>query len=271
MNEPVDGHVADDCPRDLPAFEETAHILLVAFTDDDEHPLLRLGEHDLIWRHGVLAARDFRYIDHEAGPPARGRFGAGCREPGRAEVLDARDPIGVVVGEVEAGLHEHLLQEGIADLHCRAQLLEARVGIGAGGKTRGAVDAVAARVGADEHEYVARAFRLRARQAIDGRNPDAQGIHEWIGGVGIFEDHFATDGRDAEAVAISGDAGDDAAEEIAVAGNRIGGQCRVLSTECRDGAEAEGIEDGDRAGAHGEDVTDDAADAGSCALVGLNG
>src|SRR5439155_2636134 len=173
VNETIVGHVADDRPGDLPALEETRDIVRVAFTDDNEHALLRLGEHDLIWRHGFLTARDFRYIDHEAGPPARGRFGAGCREPGRAEVLDALDPIRMVVGKVEAGLHEHLLEEGVADLYGRAQLLEAGVRIGAGSKTGGAVNTVAARVGADKHEEVARAFRLRARQAIDGRNPDA--------------------------------------------------------------------------------------------------
>ncbi len=35
-------------------------------------------------------------------------------------------------------------------------------------------------------------------------------------------------------------------------------------------AEAQGVEQGDRAGAHGEDVAHDAADAGRRALVGLD-
>ena len=227
VNETIVGHVADDRPGDLPALEETRDIVGVAFTDDNEHALLRLGEHDLIWRHGFLTARDFRYIDHEAGPPARGRFGAGCREPGRAEVLDARDPIRMVVGKVEAGLHEHLLEEGVAHLHRGPQLLEARVGIGAGGEAGGTVNTIAAGIGADEHQQVARTFRLCARESIDGRDADAHGVDEWVGGVGAFEEDLAADGRDAEAVAVPGNAGDNAVEEIAVARDRLRAGARI--------------------------------------------
>src|SRR2546425_3195344 len=122
-----------------------------------------------------------------------------------------------MMGEIEAGLHEHLLEEGVADLHGRAQLLEAGVRIGAGGETGGAVNTVASGIGADEHEDVAGALRLRARQAVDGRDSDAHGVDERVGGVGLFEDDFAADRRDAEAVAVACDAGDDAAEEIPVA------------------------------------------------------
>ena len=187
-----------------------------------------------------------------------------------------------MMGEIEAGLHQHLLQEGVADLHGRAQLLEAGVRIGAGGETGGAVNTVAARVGADKHEDVARAFRLRARQAIDGRNSDAHGVNEWVGGIGVFEDDFATDGRDAEAVPIAGDAGNDTAEEITIAGDIcilwLGAS---VTSRVSDGApthrrwgdraEAKRVEDGDGTRAHREDIADDAADAGGGALVGLDG
>ena len=37
-----------------------------------------------------------------------------------------------------------------------------------------------------------------------------------------------------------------------------------------EGAEAEGVHDGERAGVHGEDIAEDAADAGSGALIGLD-
>src|SRR5207244_1203693 len=155
VNETIIGHVSDDRPGDLPALEETRDIVRVAFTDDNEHALLRLGEHDLIWRHGFLTPRDFRYIDHEAGPPARGRFGA------------------------------------------------------------------------DEHQQVARTFRLCARESIDGGDAYAHGVDEWVGGVGAYEEDLAADGRDAEAVAVPGNAGDNAVEEIAVARDRLRAGARI--------------------------------------------
>ena len=92
-----------------------------------------------------------------------------------------------------------------------------------------------------------------------GRDADAHGVDERVRGVGVLEDDLAADGGDAEAVAVAADAGDDAAEEVAVA--------RASSQR----PEAEGVEEGDRARAHREDVADDAADAGGRALVGLDG
>ena len=91
-----------------------------------------------------------------------------------------------------------------------------------------------------------------------GAMPEAHGVDEGVAGVGGGEGDFAADGGDAEAVAVAADAGDDAFEEALVAG-------------LVEGAEAEGVEEGDGAGAHGDDVADDAADAGGCALVGLDG
>ena len=79
------------------------------------------------------------------------------------------------------------------------------------------MDAVAAGVGADEHEDVAGAFRLRAGELVDRGDADAHGVDERVAGVGVLEDDLAADGGDAEAVAVAADAGDDAAEEVAVA------------------------------------------------------
>ena len=163
----------------------------------------------------------------------------------------------VVVREVEAGLHEQLLEERVADLHGRAQLLEARVRVRARGEAGRAVDAVAAGVGADEHEDVAGAFRLRAGELVAARDADAHGVDQRVAGVGVLEEDLAADGRDAEAVAVAADAGDDAVEEVAVA--------RVVERP-----EAQRVEEGDRARAHREDVAHDAADAGRRALVGLD-
>ena len=63
--------------------------------------------------------------------------------------------------------------------------------------------------------------------------------------------------RDADAVTVSSDAGDDAGDEMP--GLRMVGV-----------AEPEGVEVGDGPGAHGEDIAQDAADAGRRALVGFD-
>ena len=73
-----------------------------------------------------------------------------------------------------------------------------------------------------------------------------------------MEVDLARHGRNANAVAVVRDAGDDVLEQIAVAG-------------IVEGAEAEGVEVGDGARAHREDVAQDAADAGRRALKRLDG
>jgi hypothetical protein len=75
-----------------------------------------------------------------------------------------------------------------------------------------------------------------------------------IGGV---EHHLAADVGQAQAVAVAADAGHDARQDA----GRVGGV---------EGAEPQRVHDADRAGAHGEDVADDAAHAGGRTLVGLH-
>ena len=86
---------------------------------------------------------------------------------------------------------------------------------------------------------------------------DAQRVDEGVALVGGVELGFAADVGQAQAVAVAADAGDDAVDDA----RRVG----VV-----DGAEAQLVHDGDRAGAHGDDVADDAAHAGGRALVGLD-
>ncbi len=161
-------------------------------------------------------------------------------------------------GELEARLHEELFHERVADLDGRAHLFEAGIGVGTAGEAAGAVDTVAARVGADEKEDAAGALRFSALELGSLGDTDAHGVDERVAGEGRREEDLAAHVGDAEAVAVAADAADDAVEEVAVAG--------VVGR-----AEAERVEDGDGVGAHGEDVADDAADAGCGALVGLDG
>ena len=75
--------------------------------------------------------------------------------------------------------------------------------------------------------------------------------------VALVERDLAADRRDADAVAVAADAGDDAGEDAA----RLRGVER---------AEAQRVEQRNRPRAHREDVADDAADAGRRALIRLD-
>src|ERR1700730_7079331 len=68
---------------------------------------------------------------------------------------------------------------------------------------------------------------------------------------------LAADGRDADAIAVAADPGNDPGYEMP--GPRVAGA-----------AETERIEDRDRSRAHREDIAQDAADAGRGTLIGLD-
>ena len=87
--------------------------------------------------------------------------------------------------------------------------------------------------------------------------PNAHGVHEGVVVVAGREGYLAADVGDADAVAVPGDALDDAVEEAP-------GALGVGR------AEAQGVQQRDGAGAHREDVSDDAADACRRALEGLD-
>ncbi len=86
---------------------------------------------------------------------------------------------------------------------------------------------------------------------------DGQRVDQRIALVHRVEVGLAADVRQAEAVAVKRDARDDTVDDT---------RCVGLF----DGAEPQLVHDGDRAGAHRDDVAHDAADAGCRALEGLD-
>ncbi len=222
--------------------------------DDRQHPLLRLAGEHLVRRHGRLAERNAVEVDgHAAAPGGRGLGERAC-QPGAAEVLDAGDQPGVV--HLEARLDEQLLGERVADLHARplggAALVERRAG-----QHAHAADAVATGLGAEQDDHVADAARGAGLQPVGGEHAEAEGVDERVAGVRLVEGDLAADVGQAQAVAVAADACDDARQHAAGVG-RVGR------------AEAERVHDEDRPRAHGEDVADDAADAGRGTLVRLD-
>ena len=96
-----------------------------------------------------------------------------------AHVLHADAGIGR--HDLEAGLEQQLLHERIADLHGRALLRRLLVELGR--RHRRAVDAVAARLGADVVDGIADAARAALDERIVPGDAEAEHVHERIAAV----------------------------------------------------------------------------------------
>ena len=248
------GDLADHGRVDVPLLADREERLDVVGLDDGHHPLLRLAHQDLLGSEGRVPQRHQVELDLHAAVAGTGQLGGGAGQPGAAEVLDAGDQPG---GEdLEGALDEQLLHERVADLDARP-LRRAALVERLGRQHRDAADAVAAGLGAVEDDLVADTGGLGQVQVLVPQHADAQRVDERVAEVGLVEDRLATDVGQAEAVAVATDAGHDPRQHPV----RVGSVQR---------AEPERVHHRDRPGAHGEDVADDAADAGRGALVGLD-
>ena len=81
------------------------------------------------------------------------------------------------------------------------------------GRHRRAVNAVAAGLRADVEDRIADARRAALDQRVGVGDAEAEHVDQRIAGVAIVERDLAADGRDADAVAVAGDAGDDAFDD----------------------------------------------------------
>ena len=161
-----------------------------------------------------------------------------------------------VCHQLQAGLQQPLLGEGVADLHGRALLLDLARRIrptpwSRRRRRRG-------RSWRRDRRPAARRPRPSSRKMPSAlRDAEREGVDQAIAVVAAVEVHLAADRRHAEGIAVAADAGDDARHEVA--------RARMVGI-----AEAERVQRRDRPRAHGEDVAQDAADAGRRALVGLD-
>ena len=76
------------------------------------------------------------------------------------------------------------------------------------------MNTVAAGVGADEHQGVTRPFGGGVHKLIGPGDADTHRVDERVGCVGVLKDDLAADGGDAQAVAVTADAGDDTLEQV---------------------------------------------------------
>ena len=244
---------ADDGEVELPLVEDGAGCSFPAGLEHHQHPLLALGEQDFIRRHAGFAGRHPVQIELDADAALGRHLDGGGGQARRAHVLDRHDGVGR--HQLQAGLQQQFLGERVADLHGRALLL-AVVLEGRRGHGR-AVNAVAPGLGADIDHRIARAGRRRIEDPVGRGDADGHGVDQDIAVIGRVEIAFAAHCRHAHAVAVAGDPRHHAGHQMA-------------RFRMRRIAEAQGVQVGDRPGAHGEHVAHDAADAGRRALVGLD-
>ena len=133
----------------------------------------------------------------------------------------------------------------------------------------GAVNAVAAGLGADIDDRVAGAGGLAVEDFVFADHAEREGVDQRIAAVAGLELGFAAEIGNAEAVAVAGDAADHTFDDGVILGDQLP-LLGVLAGLLGNGAEAERIHDGQRPRAHGEDVAQNAADAGGRALERLD-
>src|SRR5262249_47075558 len=172
---------------------------------------------------------------------------------GRASVVEGDD--GVLRYDFETRLEQQFLRERIADLHGGALFFGSFAEFGR--RHGGAVDAVAAGLGAEIDDRHADAGSRGVENLVAPREADRHRIHETVAVVAGVKTNAAAHGRHAEGIAVAADAGDHTGEEMP--GLRV-----------RRRAEGERIETGNRPRAHGEDVAQNAADPGGRALIRLD-
>ena len=249
----IAGHLADHLRVEIPLGEVRLNVLLVAPLDDEQHPLLGLGKHQLVGGHAGFTARDLVEVETDPRPGAARHLEGRAGQPRRPHVLDPDDP--VRLHELQTRLEQELLCERIADLDGRPLDLRALAELAR--RHRGSVNPVAARLRADVDDGIADPPGASAEDPVAPDEAEVEGVDEDVAVVGGVEGDLPSDGRAAERVPVATDAGNDAPDEIARPG-------------IVDRSEPQRVERSDRSCAHREDVAKDPADPRRGALRRLD-
>ena len=111
---------SDDRGIQIPLMEDRHYLVYIRWFDDQKHPFLRLGEHDLIRRHSMFALRNLVDLHGDPDSGFASHFRAGASQPRCTHILDADHEI--LADHLEGCLEQELFHEGIADLN-RGSLL----------------------------------------------------------------------------------------------------------------------------------------------------
>ncbi|OIQ72383.1 hypothetical protein GALL_459930 [mine drainage metagenome] len=247
------GGVADGGGVQAPFLEDPLAVFLAAGLQDRQHALLAFRQHHLVGAHAGFARRDAIEIEIDAEIALGAHLDRRAGQTSRAHVLDRDHAIGL--HDFEAGFQQQFLGKGIADLHRRGFF--GRVVVEFGRCHRGAVNTVAAGLGAEIDDRHVHAGGGRIEDLVGVGEADRHRIDEDVAVITGVETHLPADSGNAERIAVTADAGDDARDEMA----RPGMFRR---------AKGERIETGDRARTHCENSAQDAADARGRPLIGFD-
>ena len=239
---------------EAPAAKAFHQGLLAARFDHEQHAFLGFREQKLVGRHALLAGRHPIEIQLDPDTPLGGHLRTTAGEASGAHVLGG-DHIASLEG-LQTSLDQALLQKRVPHLHGGAIVEGSRTEFGTG--KAGAPHAITAGGTAHVHHWIANAGGTRTHDALGFHQAQGHGVDEGIAGIAGVETNLAAHGGHANTIAVMGDARHHPLQQAAIAG-------------IFEGPKAQGIEQGDRSGAHREDVAQDAADSGGSPLERLDG
>ena len=246
-------HLTHHSGLQTPASEALHQRFFTAGLHHKQHPLLGLREQKFVGRHALFAGRN--PIEVELNPQTTfGRhFRTAAGESGSPHVLSSHH---ITTGKcLQTGLDQPFFQERIANLNGRAVIQ----GIGTEFSTgeTGAAHAIPTGGAAHVNHRIPHPLGAGLDDLFGLHQTQRHGVHQRIPPVGGIESHFTTNGGHTNAIAVMGDAGHNAFDQP-----NVDGVFKGAETQC--------IQQRDRASSHGEDVPQDAADAGGGTLEGLH-
>ena len=245
--------LSDDGEVQVPFLEDRPRLGLLLGLQHHQHPLLGFRQHHLVGGHVGFAlghavqdqldpqAALVAHLDRRTGQ-ARGPHVLDRDHRARRHQLKAR-------------FQQAFLGERIADLHGGTLVLDRVIELGAGHGR--AADAVAPGLGAQIDDGHADARGRRIEDLVGIRQARRKRVDQAVAVIAGVETDLSADVRHAEGVAIGADPLDHALDQMRGLG--------VIGAP-----EGQRVHRRDRARAHGEDVTQDAAHAGRRALMGFD-
>ena len=165
---------ADDDGIESPLGENAQDFVFPALLRHQQHALLAFGEHDLVRAHGGFALGHAVELDVKAHAAARAHLAGGAGEAGGAHVLDADDGAGFMASRQASSSSFSMNGSPTWTLgrFCFGAFLEFLAGHG------GAVDAVAAGLGADVNDRVAGAGGFGVEDLVLANQAEGEGVDQ---------------------------------------------------------------------------------------------
>ena len=200
VEDPVAGERAEGRRFDPVLFAESLQLRPRGFVDGHDHALLGLAEPDLPGAKARILQRGAGQVDLGADP--LGHLADRGRQTASSAIGDSREQPGGIAQHVD----QQLLDDRVTDLHAgTGNVASRRVHRGAG--ERCATETIASRTSTEHDDQISRVRTGQRRSVVS--DADASAIHQRVGDVSVVVENGPGDGREADLVAVVGDAGDD--------------------------------------------------------------